>query len=270
MTREHVKLFRTATFDLPDAPPSGNELQVWGMTLSDPPLPVAELREYLSADEIARVERLRQSRDRDRAIIARGGLRAILGTQLGVHPASLAFRYSEKGKPALDMGEDHPPVSFSVSHSGEWVLIAVAAEHRVGADVEALRPIPGFGQIVDRYFAPVECAAIGGVPEERRLDAFFCCWTRKEAYVKALGDGISFGFSRFAVAVDADDTPAILEIEGSADAAAGWTVWSGEPAPGYAAAVAIDTAPIDVVARFWLGSSGVTPWAAGCGHSPLD
>ncbi len=268
MTSKHVKSYRTAEVELPQAPPAGNELQVWGMTLSDPPRPLAELRGYLSADEIARVERLRHSPDRHRAIIARGGLRAILGAQLGVHPASLGFRYGDKGKPALDMGEHHPPISFSVSHSGEWVLIAVAVGHRVGADVEAFRPVPGFEQIADRYFAPSECTAIGGVPENRRLDAFFCCWTRKEAYVKALGGGISLGFSHFAVAVAADEVPAILEIEGSADAAAGWTVWSGEPAPGYAAAVAIEAAQVEVIARLWFGSSGVRPWVAGCGHAP--
>src|SRR5690606_21585801 len=124
---------------------------------------LAELRAFLSEDEEARLERLRLPRDRVRAIVARGALRVILGSLLDRHPAGLTFRYGPKGKPDLVRVPRDPDLSFSVSHSGDWVLVAVAAGQRVGADIEAIRPVPGYGRIADRYFAPRECSDLGAV-----------------------------------------------------------------------------------------------------------
>jgi 4'-phosphopantetheinyl transferase len=130
----------------------------------------------------------------------------------------------------------------------------------VGVDIERVRPLRDLGRIAERYFAPREIASLREVPDDVRLGAFYSCWTAKEAYVKAIGAGISHGFHTFTVAVGGREPPAILEIDGSEDAARDWTVWAGEPAPGYLAAVAIDVPGARIVPRVWTGSGGASVW----------
>jgi 4'-phosphopantetheinyl transferase len=205
---------------------------------------------------------LRFPADVQRAVLARAGLRTILASQLELSPAKLAFRYEPKGKPMLHSLEN-PDLSFSVSHSGDWVLIAIANRHRIGVDIERTRALRDFRRVMDRFFATRENTFIRGLPEPLQFDAFFACWTRKEAYVKAHGGGLSMGLDRFAVRVD--DPPAMLEIDGSEEAASKWTIWAGTPAPGYVAAAAADRADLNVVPRYWLGTAGVAPWGSDAG-----
>jgi 4'-phosphopantetheinyl transferase len=202
---------------------------------------------------------MRFPHDRVRAVVARGMLRTILAAQLGTFPAGLTFRYSSKGKPSLP-DADGVRVPFSVSHSGDWVLIGVGGAGRVGVDIERLRPLRDLGRIAERYFAPREIDSLRRVPDDARLGAFYSGWTAKEAYVKAVGGGISHGFHTFAVAIDGSVPPAILEIDGSETAAENWTVWAGEPAPGYRAAAVIDLPTARIIPRIWTGSGGVQPW----------
>jgi 4'-phosphopantetheinyl transferase len=237
------------------------------LSVTDPPLPFETLRSVLSEDERARTGRLHFPADADRVVLARAGLRSLLAAHLGTSPHEVAFRYEPKGKPILISAES-PGINFSVSHSGEWVLIGIANRHRVGVDIERMREIRDFRRVVNRYFAARETAFIGALPDAHQRDAFFACWTRKEAYVKALGGGLSMGLNRFVVSAGFDEHPAILEIDGSEEAAARWTVWAGTPAPGYVAAAAADAAGIKVVPRYWLGTSGVVPWSVGAAGTP--
>src|SRR5690606_16284291 len=154
------------------------------------PLPFDTLRSVLSNEERNRASRLHFPADAGRVVLARAGLRVILASLLGRSPEKLAFRYEPKGKPTLHSLESSE-LNFSVSHSGDWVLIGIAHRHRVGVDIERMRPLRDFRRLVDRYFATRESTVIRGLPEAQQLDAFFACWTRKEAYVKAHGGGLS-------------------------------------------------------------------------------
>jgi 4'-phosphopantetheinyl transferase len=203
---------------------------------------------------------MRFPEDRARAVVARGMLRTILAAQLEVFPAGLGFRYAEKGKPSLGsvpgIRDDLLP-SFSVSHSGDWVLIGVGGSGRVGVDIERMRPLRDLDRIAQRFFAPREFATLCETPEHARLRTFFGYWTVKEAYVKALGEGISHGFHTFSVCAGESGPPGIEEVDGSPDAGAGWTVWSGDPVDGYVAAVAMDVPGARVVPRIWTGAGEV-------------
>jgi 4'-phosphopantetheinyl transferase len=133
-----------------------------------------------------------------------------------------------RGKPALVGGE----IEFNVSHSGGLVAVAVARGRAVGVDIERITKTPPRGRIAEHFFAPAEVAALRALPADEQTEAFFRCWTRKEAYLKARGDGLSVELASFAVSLDADPRA------GMADA--GWSFHTFTPAPGYAGAVVVE------------------------------
>jgi 4'-phosphopantetheinyl transferase len=162
--------------------------------------------DWLSADELERAGRFRVEHARRAFVACRSALRRVLGERLGVAPAALTFTLSAHGRPSVAGGR----VSFNVSHSGEVGLIAVAdGERRIGVDVEQVRTTTDIEALAERFFHPEEAAAIAG-----RRDAFFRCWTKKEAVVKAIGQGLSHPLETFVVDVD-DDAPApVAGVEG--------------------------------------------------------
>jgi len=172
----------------------------------------------LSADEIGRASRFHLARDRARFIAARSALRAILSRYLDTDPRSIEFRYNAYGKPEVD------GVFFNVSHSAGVAIYAVSGTREVGVDLERIHPDFAAGQIPEHFFAPAETRAIRDSPQHLQLTMFFRCWTRKEAYIKARGMGVSIPLASF----DALTRP----IEG-------WEIESFTPFPGYAAAVAV-------------------------------
>jgi 4'-phosphopantetheinyl transferase len=190
----------------------------------------------LSADERARSQRFRFARDRRRFIVGRGTLRLILGRYLGAQPARLSFRYGPHGKPAL---EGDSALRFNLSHSQGLALYALAMEHEVGVDMERIQPLPDLEDIARSCFAEGEIAALWALPEAQRLHAFFACWTRKEAFIKAIGDGLSFPLDRFDVSLVPGAPARLLRVEGDPGEASRWTLAALHPAPGYAAALAV-------------------------------
>jgi 4'-phosphopantetheinyl transferase len=204
------------------------------------------------------VERFRFESDRTRALVGRGMLRSILAEMLGTDPAALLIEAEPHGKPVL---RDLQPggLHFNVSHSGDWVLIGVAPGAELGVDVEMERPLTDLDALVQRFFAPGEVRAIRALPAEQRSTAFFLCWTRKEAYLKATGAGMQTPLDSFEVEARPGRPAAMLGLGGSAEAAARWRLWSASPAPGYAAAVAtVGQGPIR--AWRWSNTGGLQPW----------
>lgn len=208
-----------------------NEVHVWRVALDPPTARIEELKETLSTDESRRASRFHLEAHRGHYIVARGVLRALLSRYLDRPPEALRFIYGEHGKPALDEGSLH----FNVSHSRALALYALARERQVGVDIEYMRKKVAREQIAERFFAPQEVAALQATAAELQEAAFFKCWTRKEAYLKARGDGISLPLDSFVVALG--EEAALLRYEGDPGEVARWSLRGVDPGPGYAAAL---------------------------------
>jgi 4'-phosphopantetheinyl transferase len=216
------------------------DLHVWQVPLDQPAERVAHCRAILSADEQARADRFYFDRDRRRYVVARGGLRSIIGRYLDVPPERLAFAYGPQGKPRLSLTADHIPLHFNVAHSHELALYAITRTYEVGIDVEyTKRQVMDIDQLAGRFFSANENAVYRALPATDRRAAFFRCWTRKEAFIKAIGEGLSHPLDRFDVTFTPDRPPAILNIDGASAAATAWSLFHLEPAADYIGAVAV-------------------------------
>lgn len=193
---------------------------------------LAALAGLIGADERARAERFHFARDRRRFIVRRARLRQWLGAWVGRAPESLVFAGNDHGKPLL---VDGPP--FSLSHSGEAMLLAIG-DGEIGCDLEWIDPALDWQPLAETLFAPAERAALAALPPEAGRSAFFACWARKEAFVKALGLGLSYPLDAFHVSVDG---AAALLAGGE-----GWAMTAGPTIPGYATALVArdDGAPL--------------------------
>jgi len=206
---------------------------------------VEAARALLARDELERADRFRFPADRRRFTLARAGLRRLVGTVLSVPPESLVFEPGAHGKPALG-GPWRGQLEINVAHSHEIALYAVCLDGPVGVDVEWLRNVPDQQTIARSHFAASERATLDALPLEDRTLAFFRCWTRKEAFVKALGEGLSHPLDRFEVTLAPDVPARLVAIDGDAAAAAAWSLFSLDPEPGYVAAVAAPRAPLEL------------------------
>lgn len=195
------------------------DVDLWRAELDLDQLQLSAFSSTLSADEIDRSRRFHRSVDGRRFVARRGWLRRILGDYLGVHPDVLQFVYDVNGKPRLAAAA-HRRLNFSMSHSGGLAVYAVCRDRDVGVDVERISQDVDVEAVARRYFSKTEQDALTALPTTLQLHAFYECWTRKEAYLKALGVGLS-GLERF----DAD--------------APNWSLHSIDAGSGYAAAVAV-------------------------------
>lgn len=213
----------------PLALPAG-VVHLWQVALDQPAEAIT-----LSDDEQARAARFVFERDRRRYVAARSALRAILAPYLSIRPDALRFQYNEHGKPAVP----NTAVQFNLSHSHELALVAVTREAEVGVDVEHLRPVDDLAALAARNFSARENARWATVAPAQQRHAFFNAWTRKEAYLKALGSGLAVPLDEFDVSLAPDEPAALLAVRGAEDEAAHWTLHAFTPAPGYVGAVAL-------------------------------
>jgi 4'-phosphopantetheinyl transferase len=189
----------------------------------------------LSTDEAVRAGRFHRPQDRELFVRGRAWLRGVLGNYLGVPPQDVRFVIGEHGKPAL--AAPHAWLQFNLSHTGSLALLALTRVGAVGIDVEAIRAMSDMAAIARRQFAPSERLRWSQLPPDQQPSAFYACWTRKEAFVKALGAGLSLPLDGFEVAFEPARPAALLSIDGSPQRAAGWSMWAFEPLPGFCAAV---------------------------------
>lgn len=215
----------------------GDEVHVWRASCRLTATEILTLRRLLSDDELERAKRFHFARDRDHYTAARAALRVILGRYLNLPPAGLRFKYNSFGKPTLDGGAGG--LRFNLSHSGGLALYAVALGREVGVDVEHLKDEMD-GGVAERFFSPSEVAALRSLAPEAQKRAFFDCWTRKEAYIKARGEGLSLPLDSFDVSVAPDEPAALLRTRDDAGEASRWTLHELSPGPGYAAALAVE------------------------------
>lgn len=160
----------------------------------------------LNTDEKQRASRFKVAHARNAFIVARAGLRILLGRYLGVAPGAVAFEYSPSGKPALVSGS----LRFNLSHSGDLAAYVFAENSDVGIDIEQRRDTPDAMKIARHFFSDAECAALDTIDPSGRGDAFLRCWTRKEAYVKAVGEGLSMPLASFTVDIRPDVAPSAV------------------------------------------------------------
>ncbi len=228
------------TWDPPPARPvaAGAEVHVWRVALELPRARVEQLAQALSEEERARARRFVFEDARRRFTAARGALRAILGRYLGVAPGDLAFACNAHGKPALAGGAGEGGLRFNISHADGLALVAVALGREVGIDIERVREDFATEEIATRFFSPAEFAALQALPAGARCAAFFNCWTRKEAYVKARGAGLSLPLDRFDVSLAPGEPAALLVTADEPAEASRWSLRELAPGAGYAACLA--------------------------------
>jgi 4'-phosphopantetheinyl transferase len=202
---------------------------------------VLDLERLLSPDERGRADRFAFSDLRRRFVVGRGALRSILARYTGTPAAAIRFRYGPRGKPALDQTPHRDAVRFNLANSHELALVGVARGRELGIDVEWTgRPITDPEQIAEQFFSPAERAALRAIPPPLRLDAFYTCWTRKEAYIKALGDGLALPLDAFDVSLAPDAPAALLAGRGPAAGVDRWSLRALDPGPGYRAALVVE------------------------------
>lgn len=216
-----------------------DHVHVWRASLDQPPWLVQQLWPTLHPNEQNRAQRFVFPKDRNHYIVARGTLRAILGRYLSIAPQRLYFRYNAYGKPILDEQHLQHTIAFNVSHSHGLALLAFARCEDLGVDIEYMNPAIEGPQIAEHYFSPAEVQKLLSAPPSLQTHAFFNCWTRKEAYIKARGMGISLGLNNFDVSLLPAEPVELLAIRESNQRLSDWSLRELLPGPGYKGALAI-------------------------------
>lgn len=234
----------TAPAPWPPAPAdvqlSAGEAHVWLASVDVTPEKLAPLRALLNDEERARADRFLQPQHRVRSAAARGILRRLLGRYLEVEPGSVEFQTNAFGKPSLAGPAADHDLRFNLSHSHGLALFAFARGRELGVDLEKIRPAFATLKIADRFFAPAEAARLRTLSPEEQPSAFFQCWSRKEAYIKARGDGLHRRLDSFEVAFGSGVTPALLHSDDEPDAPARWRMFDLNTVEDFAGAMAIE------------------------------
>jgi len=216
-------------------------VHVWRLDLAAAAPAYEDSRRLLAEDEVAKAGRYRFEAPRQTYVAGRAALRRLLGRYLGAGPETLRFRYGEQGKPELEGGK----LAFNVSHSGGWALIAVATRGRLGVDLERVRPVHDMDGIAQTCFSEAELVSYHATAPEERQRVFFDGWTRKEAFIKALGGGLAVPLKSFTVSLDG---PAALIDAPAREDASGWSLQAISVTGGCPGAVAIDQPNVQIMA----------------------
>jgi 4'-phosphopantetheinyl transferase len=222
------------------------DVHLWIVRLEASEENFARALSYLSPDETARTARFHFDRHRRAFALGRAALRALLGSYLGMDARKLDFAYGPQGKPAL--ADSACRLRFNVSNSGNLAAYTFTAGCEIGVDIEQHRELHDFENIARRFFAPEETADLLELPAAERTEAFFHCWSRKEAYIKAMGGGLSIPLDSFQVTLRPGVAAGMVSLGGSPEAARAWTLHDFDPDPEYAGAIAYCDGPRALVA----------------------
>ena len=228
-----------------------DEIHVWRASLAAPAADVDALACTLSADEQARAQRLCFARDQRRFVVGRGLLRTILGRYLHVDPHAVRFCYGANGKPALAATRDDEAWQFNVSHSHGLVLVGVTRRRQIGVDLERVRAVANMMEIAQRICSPRERAVLAACPPNEKHTTFFRYWTGKEAYVKAVGDGLVQPLDQIAIVPAAEGTRIRLHTDERPQPIVRWSLRELDAAPGYMAALVVEGQADNVYGWQW-------------------
>lgn len=242
------------TWHQPSAPPAlaPDEVHVWFVNLAIDAHAVAELASSLPWAEQQRAASFRSASARTQFIVTRSALRSILSTYLDVSPLRLEFTHGPQGKPAL---EHYRWLHFNVTHSHDVALIAVTRRGEVGVDVERLRPFANDLGMAERYFSPRETELLRALTGPHRCEAFFHAWTRKEAFLKASGQGLSYGLERVEVTLLPGETVRFVRIDGCERLAAQWSLHHLTPVAGCVGALTLHGHDYQLRCWKWNGTT---------------
>jgi 4'-phosphopantetheinyl transferase len=217
-----------------------DEVHLWRASLDLAPSGVENLRQTLSPDELGRAARFLAPEAQARFIVARAILRDVLARYAGRRPAEFEFGYRPGGKPFLASGSGAAGLEFNLSHSHGMALYGFTLGRQVGVDVELVRSNLDHERIAGRFFSEAESAALRDLPPDLRAESFFRCWTRKEAYIKARGEGLAIPLASFDVSVAPGEPPALLSVSDLPSEVGRWTFLPLPPMAGYATALAVE------------------------------
>lgn len=226
-------------------------VDLWHIHIEPPQERILAARTLLSPDELERAARFHFDIHRSRYIAGRAALRGILAQYLGVSAQTLAFVYGEKGKPALAPQVNTRRLEFNLSHSHDRALLGITTGSVIGVDIERINLEFGTDQIATHFFSAGEVDTLLAVPKTERGATFFDCWTRKEAYIKAVGEGLSLPLDSFDVAFGPEVEAALLRVEAAPDAPSRWRMYDIPAPPGYAAAIAVEGTDHKLRQREW-------------------
>ena len=220
--------------------PEPSEVQVWVLSSALTDADLGTLSASLTPEESERAQRYRFAKDKNQFMASRGLLRQLIGSYLGEDPRKIQLRLSAKAKPELSLISRGLDLRFNVAHSGALILFAFTNGRRMGVDVEEVRNDFETTEIAKRFFSSAEQEALRRLPASERHQAFFRCWTRKEAYIKAVGDGLSLPLDQFDVSLADDDPPQLLQTRPDPAEADRWRMHNLTIANGYPAALVVE------------------------------
>ena len=227
------------------SPPNGcslssTDVHIWRAWLDQPRRHVDRLAQSLSAGERMRADRFRFEMDRVRFIVARGTLRSILSLYLGIEAGQVELDYQQQGKPYVREDLNRASIRFSTAHSYQLAVYAFVHAREIGIDLEYTKPMPGLWQTAMAFMSERELSLLSALPVCQQQQAFYLCWTCKEAYLKARGVGLAQPLERLDVSMTPGEPARLLSVEGKTDEAWRWAMQSFTPAPGYVAAFAVE------------------------------
>lgn len=223
-----------------------HQVHVWSVRLNDHGLDISGLQGMLSSDECERAARFRFDTHRAQYVLTRGTLRWLLASYLDVAPREISFRYSDHSKPGL-AAPANTHLEFNISHTEGMAIFGFTRGRRIGVDVENIRSDFRADEIAERFFSLAERTLLREIPLQRRHETFFRIWTRKEAYIKALGEGLSHPLHQFDVSLD--DPARLIATRPNAAEAQRWQLENLSVAPGFAAAAVVETCGANATAR---------------------
>lgn len=207
---------------MPDKPQLfANDVHVWFASLDFVGFKVDKMWSLLSLDERDKASQYHLLEDRNRFVFIRGLLRMILGYYLAVSPQQITFCYGLYGKPYLQRQLQRSAIQFNLAHAGKFALYSIARDRHVGVDVEYMRPIPEAFQLIERFFCSKEKIFLCNLSEDEFIQTFFQFWTRKEAFIKARGQGLSFPLTCFDIS-SVSKTP-VLYFDEDSGKKSSWT-----------------------------------------------
>jgi 4'-phosphopantetheinyl transferase len=230
---------------------SNGDVNIFCAALNQPTSSMKEFERTLDSGEISRSERFLLEADRSRFVVSRGILRRLLGLLSGTDPSKIRFRYSSHGKPSLDGSLSEKGIRFNMSHSNHLALYAFSIDREVGVDLEYIRPFEALKEFVDRFFSEKEKIFLKNLPLNDRTESFFKLWTRREALLKALGQGLTMA-ELFDPSGGEGERPGLVGIKGNNENHPYYYVQQLKPAPNYVGAIAVEESNPRVNCWRWI------------------